>query len=93
MLKDAPIIILDEATASIDPENEAFIQSAISALTKGKTIIIIAHRLATVEHADQIIVLDQGRLVQKGTHPELRTKDGVYKNFLQIRQAAEGWSM
>ncbi len=71
MLKDAPIVILDEATASIDPENEHLIQSAISELTKGKTIITIAHRLATIESADNILVVDNGRVVESGTHAEL----------------------
>lgn len=94
ILKDAPIVILDEATASIDPENEHLIQGALGELTAGKTIIIIAHRLATIEHADQIVVLEDGRLVQKGSHAELRIQaDGLYSRFLGIRQAAEGWSL
>ena len=91
ILKNAPIIILDEATASIDPENEHLIQSAISELTKGKTIITIAHRLATIEHADQILVVEDGRIAEKGTHSELISQDGVYKRFIQIREQAEGW--
>ena len=91
ILKNAPIIILDEATASIDPENEHLIQSAISELTKGKTIITIAHRLATIEHADQILVVDDGRIAEKGTHSELISQDGVYRRFIQIREQAEGW--
>ena len=91
ILKNAPIIILDEATASIDPENEHLIQSAISELTKGKTIITIAHRLATIEHADQILVVDDGRIAEKGTHSELISQDGVYRRFVQIREKAEGW--
>lgn len=81
ILKDAPIVILDEATASIDPENEHYIQAAISELTKGKTIITIAHRLATIENADQILVVDNGKIVESGTHKELVTKDGVYKRL------------
>ena len=93
MLKDAPIVILDEATASIDPENEHAIQQAISALVHGKTIIIIAHRLATIQNADQILVVDQGVISQRGTHNELIGEDGVYKRFLRIREAAEGWSI
>lgn len=93
ILKDAPIVILDEATASIDPENEHLIQGAIGELTVGKTIIIIAHRLATIEHADQILVLDKGRVVQKGSHFELAEIEGLYSRFLNIRQAAEGWSL
>lgn len=91
ILKDAPVIILDEATASIDPENEYFIQEAISALTKGKTIITIAHRLATIENADQILVVDNGAIVQKGTHRQLFEQEGIYKEFIEIREKAEGW--
>ena len=93
MLKDAPIIILDEATASVDPENEHLIQEAISELTKGKTIITIAHRLATIEHADQILVVDKGRIVQKGTHEELIHQKGKYLDFIKVREAAEGWQI
>lgn len=91
MLKDAPIVILDEATASIDPENEYLIQDAISALTHGKTIITIAHRLATIENADQILVIDGGTVVQRGTHKELLEQEGTYKEFIKIREQAEGW--
>lgn len=91
MLKDSPIVILDEATASIDPENEHAIQKAISTLVRGKTIIIIAHRLATIENADQILVIDEGHIVQRGTHEELIKEKGVYKRFLDIRKTAEGW--
>ncbi len=93
ILKDAPIIILDEATASVDPENEQYIQAAITELTKGKTIITIAHRLATIENADQILVVDQGKIVESGTHKELVKKEGVYKNFVEIREKAEGWNI
>lgn len=91
ILKNAPVIILDEATASIDPENEHLIQDAISELTKGKTIITIAHRLATVRNADQILVVDDGRIVEAGTHEELIRRDGIYRRFTQIREKAEGW--
>ena len=91
MLKDAPIVILDEATASIDPENEHLIQEAISALIHGKTIITIAHRLATIENADQILVIDGGTVAQRGTHKELLQQEGTYKKFIQIREQAEGW--
>ena len=91
MLKDAPIVILDEATASIDPENEHLIQEAISALTHGKTIITIAHRLATIENADQILVIDGGTVAQRGTHKELLEQEGTYKTFIKIREQAEGW--
>lgn len=93
ILKNAPIIILDEATASIDPENEHLIQQALSELTVGKTVITIAHRLATIEHADQILVVDNGQIVQKGTHRELITQKGLYQRFMQIREQAEEWSI
>lgn len=91
ILKNAPVIILDEATASIDPENEHLIQQAISELTRGKTIITIAHRLATIKNADQILVVDDGCIVESGTHEELLKENGVYKRFTQIREKAEGW--
>ena len=93
MLKSAPIIILDEATASIDPENEHLIQQAISELTRGKTIITIAHRLATIENADQILVLDDGKIVQRGTHAQLVAQEGRYRRFVEIRRQAEGWKI
>lgn len=91
ILKNAPIIILDEATASIDPENEHLIQGAITELTRGKTIITIAHRLATIQNADQILVVEDGKIEEKGTHAELLQKDGRYKRFIEIREKAEGW--
>lgn len=91
IMKNASIIILDEATASIDPENEHLIQSAISELTRGKTIITIAHRLATIQNADQILVVDDGQIAEAGTHDELVKKDGLYKRFTEIREKAEGW--
>lgn len=91
MLKDTPVIILDEATASIDPENEHEIQQAISALVHGKTIITIAHRLTTIEQADQILVVSDGRIAQKGTHETLLTEEGIYRHFVQVREQAEGW--
>ncbi len=93
ILKDAPIIILDEATASVDPENEHLIQAAISELTKGKTIVTIAHRLATIEQADQILVVDDGQIVQSGTHSELANVPGRYKDFVDIRRRSEGWKI
>ena len=79
IMKDAPIIILDEATANVDPENEAELQKAIEALTQGKTIIMIAHRLKTVKNADQIIVIDRGKISQQGTHDELIKQAGIYE--------------
>ncbi len=91
MLKDAPIVVLDEATASIDPENEHLIQSALSELTRGKTIITIAHRLATIQNASQILVVNDGRIVERGTHEELLRQNGVYRRFIEIRERAEGW--
>ncbi|CUU48765.1 ABC transporter ATP-binding protein [Clostridium beijerinckii] len=93
ILKDAPIIILDEATASVDPENEHYIQEAINALTNGKTIIIIAHRLATIQNADQILVISDGKVIQKGTHKQLINQEGLYNRFINIRKKAEGWSL
>ncbi|WP_417091730.1 ABC transporter ATP-binding protein [Marvinbryantia sp.] len=93
ILKNAPIVILDEATASIDPENEHLIQAAISELTKGKTLITIAHRLATIENADQILVVDEGRIVQKGTHRELIGQEGKYLDFVRAREQTEGWQI
>lgn len=93
ILKDAPIIILDEATASVDPENEHLIQNAVTELTKGKTIITIAHRLATIEQADQILVVEDGRIAECGTHKELIKQNGKYRQFVSIREKAEGWKI
>jgi len=93
MLKDAPIVILDEATANVDPENEDQLQKAIESLTREKTIIMIAHRLKTVKNADQILVLDNGRIVQQGTHDELMKEKGIYANFIGVRKKAVGWKL
>ncbi len=93
ILKNAPIVILDEATASIDPENEREIQLAIEELTQGKTKIVIAHRLATIQNADQILVVDSGRVVERGTHDELMRKTGIYQHFWNIRQKSAGWKL
>lgn len=93
LLKDAPIVILDEATASVDPENEAELQKAIEALTHDKTIIMIAHRLKTVRNADQILVLNNGHIVQKGTHKDLATVPGLYQDFLNARKEAISWKL
>ncbi len=93
MMKDAPVIFLDEATANVDPENEHDLMEAIRALTNEKTVIMIAHRLKTVEHADQILVIDQGRIVQQGTHAELLSQEGIYRNFIQERREAAGWKI
>ena len=93
LLKDAPIIILDEATANVDPENESLLQNAIAQLTRGKTIIMIAHRLKTVQNADQILVLDQGKIVQRGTHQELMKSGGIYADFVSMREKSIGWKL
>lgn len=93
MLKDAPIVILDEATANVDPENEADLQEAIEALTGGKTIIMIAHRLKTVRRANQILVLEHGRITQRGTHEQLIQEPGIYADFIQVRQRAANWKI
>lgn len=93
LLKDAPIIILDEATANIDPENEGKLQAAIEALTYDKTIIMIAHRLKTVRNANQILVVDDGSIVQKGMHEELMKEDGIYSRFIAKRKQASGWKV
>lgn len=93
ILKDAPIIILDEATSSVDPENEAELQAAIDELTHDKTIVMIAHRLKTVRHADRILVLDSGKIVQQGTHEELISQNGIYADFIGMRQEAASWKL
>lgn len=93
MLKDAPIILLDEATASVDPENEVHLQQAISALVKNKTLIVIAHRLSTIRDADQILVVDNGKIVEKGVHAELIQQKGIYQKFWNIRQKARNWRL
>lgn len=93
ILKDAPIVILDEATSSIDPENERELQHAISELTKNKTLLMIAHRLNTVRGADQILVLEDGRIVQSGKHQELIQQEGLYRRFVEIREKAIGWKL
>ena len=93
MMKDAPIIILDEATANVDPENEKELMEAISALTHEKTVVMIAHRLKTVRHADQIFVVDGGRIVQRGTHDVLMAQDGIYRRFISGREQAVSWKL
>ena len=93
IMKNAPIIILDEATANVDPENEKELTVAIENLTKEKTIIMIAHRLKTVRNADQIIVVDKGKIVQKGKHDELMKEEGIYKNFVSGRKLAVSWKL
>lgn len=93
IMKDAPVIILDEATANVDPENEKELTEAIENLTREKTIIMIAHRLKTVRHADQIFVIDKGRIVQHGRHEDLMREEGIYKNFVSGRKKAVSWKI
>jgi ATP-binding cassette subfamily B protein len=93
ILKDAPIVLLDEATASVDPDNEQFIQKAINELVKNKTLIIIAHKLSTIRNADQILVLDNGRIVQRGTHDQLIKEKGIYQEFWERRTKARSWKI
>ena len=93
MMKDAPVIFLDEATANVDPENENELMQAIRALTAEKTVIMIAHRLKTVKHADQILVADHGKIVQQGTHEALMGEEGIYRNFVSERREAAGWKV
>ena len=93
ILKDAPIVVLDEATANVDPENELELQHAISELTKSKTVIMIAHRLKTVRNADQILVLDKGRIVQRGAHESLMVEGGLYADFVNMREKTVGWKI
>lgn len=93
IMKDAPIIILDEATANVDPESEQELTAAIEALTKEKTILMIAHRLKTVRHADNILVIDKGRIVQSGTHEQLMEQGGIYRRFVESREQAVGWKV
>ena len=93
IMKDSPVIVLDEATANVDPENEADLIEAIDALTKEKTIIMIAHRLKTVRNADQILVIENGRIAQQGTHNALMQEDGIYRNFVESRREAASWRL
>jgi len=93
MLKDAPIVIFDEATANIDPENEDKLKAAIEELTKNKTIIMIAHRLSTIRNADQILVLNNGKIEQRGNHEELMKQGGLYKTLISMRNKATIWKI
>lgn len=93
LLKNAPIVLLDEATASLDPESEAYIQEAISTLIRGKTVIVIAHRLRTIKNADKIIVLNHGRIAEQGVHDELIAQKGLYHRLYTIQQESLGWSV
>lgn len=93
ILKNAPVVLLDEATSSLDPENEAQIQQAISRLVQGRTVVVIAHRLKTVVGADTILVLDQGRIVEQGTHEQLLTQNGLYAKLWNLQTSTEGWKI
>lgn len=94
ILKDAPIILLDEATASLDPENELYIQEAIGELIKDRTLIVIAHRLSTITHADQILVLREGEIVERGKHTDLiKKKSGTYKDMWDQQKKAHVWKL
>lgn len=92
ILKDAPIVILDEATASVDVDNESYIQQAISELCKGKTLLVIAHRLNTIRNADQIFVVAEGQIVQWGVHEALMQEEGIYRKFVSVRENSQGWN-
>lgn len=93
IMKDSPIIILDEATANVDPENEKDLMNAIDELTKEKTIIMIAHRLKTVRNADQIVVIEKGKIAEQGNHNSLMELGGIYKRFVDSREYAVGWKL
>nr|WP_264467723.1 ATP-binding cassette domain-containing protein [Thomasclavelia saccharogumia] len=93
ILKDAPIILLDEATASLDPENEVLIQKAISKLVRGKTVIMIAHRLKTITEADQIFVLNNGKIVEQGTHKQLLMQQGLYHKLFYLQKDSANWAI
>lgn len=93
LLKDAPVIILDEATASLDPENEVFVQQAINRLVKGKTVLVIAHRLRTIAGADHIVVLEKGRVTEQGTHEELMSRHGLYEHLYSIQRKNAAWEL
>ncbi len=93
LLKDAPVVLLDEATSSLDPENETLVQDALSRLCAGKTVLVIAHRLRTVAGADSIVVLDRGRVAERGTHAELMAAGGLYARLVRIQQQSLGWSL
>ena len=93
ILKDAPVIILDEATANVDPENEDKLINAVNELTKDKTVIMIAHRLKTVRHADTIFVVDKGKIVEQGNHNTLMALNGIYTRFVEGRKKAVSWKL
>ncbi|MGW0181213.1 ABC transporter ATP-binding protein, partial [Nocardia sp. NPDC003345] len=93
LLKNAPVVLLDEATSALDPQNEAAVVRGIRELTQGKTVLVVAHRLPTIRHADQILFLDGGAIVERGTHDELLAADGRYAAFWSERSRAAGWRL
>ena len=93
LLKDAPVILLDEATASLDVENETSVQNAITRLTKGKTVLVIAHRMRTVAGADKVVVLEQGKVVQQGAPSKLIEEDGLYRHLVELQQHSQTWTI
>ena len=90
-LKDAPIVLLDEATASLDPENEVYIQQAIEELVKEKTVVVIAHKLSTISKAQQILVLEEGSIAERGTHQELLAQQSIYHRLWTLQQSPTAW--
>jgi ATP-binding cassette subfamily B protein len=93
LLRDAPVLILDEATSSVDPEAEHLIQAALARLVADRTVLVIAHRLSTIRQASQIVVLDRGRVVQRGRHDELVDVPGLYANLYRAQQVARRWDV
>lgn len=93
LLKDAPIVLLDEATASLDVENETKVQGALSRLLTGKTVLVIAHRMRTVEAADKIVVLADGKVAEEGSPAELMAKGGIYRRMVELQQQSARWSL
>src|SRR5699024_12072113 len=93
LLKDAPIILLDEATASLDVENESAVQEALSRLLAGKTVLVIAHRMRTVEAADKIVVLSEGRVTAQGTPSELMKQSGLFRHMVELQRQSAGWRL
>lgn len=91
LLKDAPVVLLDEATASLDPENETLIQKAVGDLCAGKTVVVIAHRLRTIAHADKIVVLDDGRVAEEGAHDDLISANGLYRRLWDLQLQSSSW--
>ena len=92
-MKDAPIVLLDEATASLDVENETKVQGALSRLLVGKTVLVIAHRMRTVEAADKIVVLADGRVAEEGTPAELMDKNSLYRRMVELQRQSAGWRL